>query len=105
MLLDAIARAGFELETVSGGVLTTKSVSAPTIVIAEMDVVEATKAATDFGSGVIWLPVLVEPSDRELESARQRYGHVIVAPGRLSQVVALLEVVSNEIVESVTSIP
>jgi hypothetical protein len=80
-------------------------VTKPTIVLGELPVIEDLQGSARFPAIVQWLPVLIEPSPSEVAEARARHGRILVAPGRLSQVMAVVEELVLEMEDAAQMLP
>ncbi len=94
VLGDALQNAGYEIQWVSSTELERMDVQGPTVIMAELETVETLITRVPKES-VVWLPVLVDPSASALAAARSRFGQVVVAPGKLSQVVGLVDALAE----------
>lgn len=101
VLGDALQNAGYAIQWVSSAELERIEFETPTVIMAELETVEKLIATVPKES-VVWLPVLVDPSASALAAARSRFGQVVVAPGKLSQVVGLVDALAaqNRIIDS-----
>lgn len=95
VLGDALQNAGYEIKWVSNTDLDGMDLEGPTVIMAELETVERLVIDAPRES-VVWLPVLVDPSVSALAAARSRFGQVVVAPGKLSQVVGLVDALAEQ---------
>ena len=95
VLGDALQNAGYETQWISSTDLDQVDLEGPTLIMAELETVEMliTRASRE---SVVWLPVLVDPTASALAAARSRFGQVVVAPGKLSQVVGLVDALAEQ---------
>lgn len=93
VLGDALRDAGYEVEWIADKELTPRNVHRPTVVVGDLAMIDYLATEVEGWPDLIsWLPVAFDPSPSEIATARKRYGSVLVAPGKLSQVVALVDV-------------